>query len=178
MTREEIIKHLHEALDYVDIHFPYRYVFVEAIEALSRPSLSNLGEAAEEYSLDVKAKPYGNLVKEAFKGGATWRDAQIPSLPSNLDEAAEEYGRKEYSHAIHFWDEGLSKNKPEVMKKDFVDSFKAGAEWMAGQFQKIEGELVDWYSTSDGKDYCCGVRSKDAFEVPEGFYIKKKEIVL
>ena len=32
-----------------------------------------------------------------------------PSLPSNIDEAAEEYGRKEYSHAIHFWDEGLSK---------------------------------------------------------------------
>ena len=40
-----------------------------------------------------------------------------PSLSSNLDEAAEEYGRKEYSHAIHFWDEGLSKNKPEVMNE-------------------------------------------------------------
>ena len=58
------------------------------------------------------------------------------SLPSNLDEAAEEYGRKEYSHAIHFWDEGLSKNKPEVMKEDFIDAFKAGAEWMAGQGYK------------------------------------------
>lgn len=56
-----------------------------------------------------------------------------PSLPDNLDEAAEEYGRKEYSHAIHFWDEGLSKNKPEVMKEDFVNAFKAEVEWMAGQ---------------------------------------------
>ena len=65
----------------------------------------------------------------------------IPSLPSNLDEAAEEYGRKEYSHAIHFWDEGLSKNKPEVMKKDFVDSFKAGAVWMAGQGVSFETEM-------------------------------------
>lgn len=62
-------------------------------------------------------------------------------LPSNLDEAAEEYGRKEYSHAIHFWDEGLSKNKPEVMKEDFVDAFKAGAEWMAGQGVKFDTEM-------------------------------------
>lgn len=64
-----------------------------------------------------------------------------PSLPSNLDEAAEEYGRKEYSHAIHFWDEGLSKNKPEVMKEDFVDAFKAGAEWMAGQGWIDDGSM-------------------------------------
>ena len=67
---------------------------------------------------------------------------QETSLPSNLDEAAEEYGRKEYSHAIHFWDEGLSKNKPEVMKEDFVDAFKAGAEWMAGQGGEIKGWLA------------------------------------
>ena len=62
---------------------------------------------------------------------------QQPSIPSNVDEAAEEYSRKEYSHAIHFWDEGLSKNKPEVMKEDFVNSFKAGAEWQMQQFQEF-----------------------------------------
>jgi len=56
-----------------------------------------------------------------------------------------------------------------------AEDFKAGAEWMAGQFQKIEGDLVDWYSTSEGKDYCCGVKTIDAFEVPEGFYIRKKQ---
>lgn len=54
------------------------------------------------------------------------------------------------------------------------EAFKAGAKGKAAQFQKIEGELVDWYSTSDGKDYCCGVKTIDAFEVPEGFYIRKK----
>ncbi len=58
--------------------------------------------------------------------------------------------------------------------EDLVRQFKAGAEWMAGQLQKIEGDLVDWYSTSDGKDYCCGVKTDEAFEVPEGFYIRKK----
>ena len=41
-------------------------------------------------------------------------------------------------------------------------------------YEKIEGELVDWYSTSDGKDYCCGVKTIDSFEAPEGFYIRKK----
>jgi hypothetical protein len=55
------------------------------------------------------------------------------------------------------------------------NAFKAGAEWMAGQYEKIEGELVDWFSTSDGKDYCCGVKTIDSFEVPEGFYIRKKQ---
>ena len=130
----------------------------ERLEKL-QPSLpSVLDEAAEEYSLDVKAKPYENLVKEAFKDGATWRGSQIPKLPSNLDEAAVQ------AH-IKLEEEG---------SLSFLNIFKAGAEWMAGQFQKIEGELVDWYSTSDGKDYCCGVKTQDAFEVPEGFYIKKK----
>ena len=44
---------------------------------------------------------------------------------------------------------------------------------MAGQFQKIEGELVDWYETN-GVDYCHGISTNEAFEVPEGFYIKKR----
>ena len=49
MNKEEIIEHLHEALNSVDITFPYRYVLVEAIEALSQPSLpSNLEEAAKK----------------------------------------------------------------------------------------------------------------------------------
>ena len=81
-----------------------------------------------------------------------------PSLPSDIDEAAEEFGKRQGVELAPF-------------AKKF---FKAGAEWMAGQFQKIEGDLVDWYSTSDGKDYCCGIKTIDSFEVPEGFYIRKK----
>ena len=97
--------------------------------------------------------------KEAMKMAADLLSQ--PSLPSNLDEAAEKYSD---DHSFHFCDYDVTP----------YDAFKAGAEWMAGQFQKIEGELVDWYSTSDGKDYCCGVKTIDAFEVPEGFYIRKK----
>lgn len=83
-----------------------------------------------------------------------------PSLPSGLDEAAVGYANRLATDAI---DHELIKGY-----------FKAGAEWMAGKFQKIEGDLVDWYSTSDGKDYCCGVKTDEAFEIPEGFYIRKK----
>ena len=87
-------------------------------------------------------------------------------LPSNLDEAADTFNRED---AAIMWDyEG--KTAGEIVEA----AFKAGAEWMAGQFQKIEGDLVDWYSTGDGKDYCCGVKTIEPFEVPEGFYIRKK----
>jgi len=82
-----------------------------------------------------------------------------PSLPTNLDEAAEEHSKQTFK--------GL-------LIDDNIEAFKAGAEWMAGKYEKIEGELVDWYSTSDGKDYCCGVKTIDSFEAPEGFYIRKK----
>lgn len=85
-------------------------------------------------------------------------------LPSNLDEAAKD------SWAVYEYRE----SPRGLYSTCYVDGFKAGAEWMAGQFQKIEGDLVDWYSTSDGKDYCCGVKTDEAFEIPEGFYIRKK----
>ena len=88
-----------------------------------------------------------------------------PSLPSNLDEAAEEYVK----------DYGYTEDDYKRERIIAEEHFKAGAEWMAGKYEKIEGELVDWYSTSDGKDYCCGVKTIDSFEAPEGFYIRKKQ---
>lgn len=92
-----------------------------------------------------------------------------PSIPSSLDEAAEEYARDWY------WRKYASiPNACRGCYAHIVGAVRFGAEWMAGQFQKIEGDLVDWYSTSDGKDYCCGIKTQDVFEVPEGFYIKKK----
>lgn len=162
MTREEIIKHLHEALDYVSIHFPYRYVFVEAIEALSQPSLSDLGEAAEEYSLDVKAKPYGNLVKEAFKSGATWRDAQIPSLPSNLDEAAED------SWAVYEYRE----SPKGLYSTCYVDGFKAGAEWMAGQGETLNSLI---WRDEDDKLFIDAFVDENKFKMAENVTIQVRK---
>ena len=101
----------------------------------------------------------------AFKGALKIVNSlqqEQPSLPSGLDDAAEKYS------------ENILANN-EDLQDAIEDAFKAGAEWMAGQYEQIEGDLVDWYSTSDGKDYCCGVKTIDAFEVPEGFYIRKKQ---
>ena len=75
MIKEEIIKHLHEALNSVDITFPYRYVFVEAIEALSQPSLpSDLDDAAEEYCSDNTT--LGATCRACFRDGAEWMAGQ------------------------------------------------------------------------------------------------------
>lgn len=98
MTREEIIKHLHKALDSVDITFPYRYVFVEAIEALSNSS-----------------------------------------LPSDIDDVAKEYFLKTY---------GIDNI---AISEDIKRAVKFGIEWMAGQGETIDGEVVatstnDWES--------------------------------
>ncbi len=96
---------------------------------------------------------------------------QRPSLPSNLDEAAEKiviqlHPSMEYGTVLG----------DRLTMGELVELVKAGAKWKAGQFQKIEGELVDWYSSSEGKEYCCGIKTTDSFEVPEGFYIKKRNI--
>ena len=80
-------------------------------------------EEFTEMNLTKKGLYHYNDMQDAFLIGLFKGKKMHPSLPSNLDKTAEEYGRKEYSRAIHFWDEGFSKNKPEVMKEDFVDSF-------------------------------------------------------
>jgi len=90
---------------------------------------------------------------------------EAEDMPSNIDEAAEKIASDiAPTHPDIDWDECFEKIK---------DGIKAGAEWMVGQFQKIKGKLVDWYETN-GVDYCCGISTDEAFEVPEGFYIKKK----
>ena len=101
-------------------------------------------------------------LEDAFKAGAQWRDAQIPKLQDNLDEV-----KLDISNMTDCGYKAIAEYYFNLGKK-------AGAEWMAGQFQKIEGELVDWYETK-GVDYCCGVKTIDAFEVPGGFYIRKKQ---
>ena len=83
MTRGELIKHLHEALNSVDITFSYRYVLVEAIEALSMPPLpSDLNEVVitqmeEDGDLDhfVRKGVYEIALKYA-RLGAEWMAGQ------------------------------------------------------------------------------------------------------
>lgn len=60
-----------------------------------------------------------------------------PSLPSNLDEAAEKYANKEYPDEASCGQWGTGDYEPpvdmEYPREVAKDSFKAGAEWMAGQ---------------------------------------------
>lgn len=63
-----------------------------------------------------------------------------PSLPSNLDEAAEEFTRSEYSSPCAFGGENIEEWVSRI--------FKAGAKWMAGQGVKI-GE-TEIYLEDDG----------------------------
>lgn len=46
---------------------------------------SELDEAAEQYALDSKAKPFGNISKESFKGGAKWMAGQGQTFEAHVD---------------------------------------------------------------------------------------------
>ena len=59
-------------------------------------------------------------------------------ITSNLDEEAEEYGRNTFINECMKY--GVCDDH------DLSDAFKAGAEWMAGQGETIDGEIL---TTSD-----------------------------
>ncbi len=141
--------------------------FLEVVEnTLQIQNNINLDEKTEETCQDRNIRQSLSGVRKLLNGeeltGMERLEKLQPSLSSNLDEAADEYASKSWIHG-GVWHESVK------------DTFKAGAKWMDGQYEKIEGELVDWYSTSNGKDYCCGIKTIDSFEVPEGFYIRKKQ---
>ena len=147
--------------------------FLEVVEnTLQIQNNINLDEKNGETCQDRNIRQSLNGVRKLLNGeeltGMERLEKLQPSLPSNLDEAAKESAEK--------WRKNLDGSESrELFFQPHIRGFKAGAEWMAGQYEKIEGELVDWYSNSNDKDYCCGVKSHDAFEVPEGFYIRKKQ---
>lgn len=64
-----------------------------------------------------------------------------PSLPSNLDEAAENY----YENDCPYDGEARVVNREHDVwfpSQAIEDAFKAGAEWMARQGETVEGEVV------------------------------------
>lgn len=75
------------------------------------------------------------------------RKQSQPSLPSNLDEAANKYANNPFNYGefvevvYEFGDpvETIVDDKPFVM-----DAFKAGAEWMAGQGVSYETSVEDY----------------------------------
>ena len=76
--------------------------------------------------------------KEAMKMAADLLSQH--SIPSGLDEAAEEYGYINWQSEDYH--EGASEGLPFDAIGHTANCFKAGAEWMAGQGETIEGEVV------------------------------------
>lgn len=91
-------------------------------------------EEAKEY-LDNYRKMYADLAPERFLEAL---DIMLnePSLPSNLDEAAEEYGYINWQSEDYH--EGASEGLPFDAIGHTANCFKAGARWTAGQ-----GVIVD-----------------------------------
>lgn len=154
MTQEEIQQKAYEVypLD-LDRHMiiegePYdnnkekREAYIRGLTD-SKPSLpSNLDEAEFEYAQSLDEIPANQeeekMINDAFKAGAQWRDAQIQKLPNNLDEVAEEYIKFKPRYDIQQeLEEGEDPTEIECFTIDAaIDSFKAGAEWLAGQGEK------------------------------------------
>ena len=125
----------------------------ERLERLQPSLASNLDEAAIVYIntpriKSGKDKVFNEISRNheyiAFKAGAKWREQQNPKLPDNLDEAAEKY-----EHNLGYY---------ECMNQWPSVAFKAGAEWMANEFEnnrlrdcealseedyKLESDFVD-----------------------------------
>ena len=91
-----------------------------------------------------------------------------PSLPSNLDEAAEELCKRNNKWIA------LCADKKSHYLVDGIDAFKAGAEWMAGQFVLVGGEPTGWFRTNDGSEYATGLDMKEPIKLPVDFYVRKK----
>ena len=92
MTKEETISSLREALDSVDITFPYRCAIVNAIEHLSIQELEGLDEAADKYldTQDVAEMFCGDYegwqIVNAFKAGAAWMSGQGVTIEKTVGQ--------------------------------------------------------------------------------------------
>lgn len=75
----------------------------------------------------IESNELKEIIRLAIIDGAKWADAhpQEPSLPSNIDEAADAYIRRVAArHPGWDW-----------KTQDIADAFIAGAEWMKGQMK-------------------------------------------
>lgn len=110
-------------------------------------------EEAKEY-LDNYRKMYAELAPERFLEAL---DIMLnePSLPSNMDEAAEKYGEE---NQVEYWSDAYNLH---TSKGDLIDAFKAGAKWMAEQGYTVE-EMVWIYN---GDKYISRRNLPENFEV-------------
>ena len=85
----------------------------------------------------LKGELEGYSAREALDYIESYINTQ-PSLPSNLDKAAEEYADE---HRFRIPYDGSNNFYDKVDVKASLDGFKAGAEWMAGQGWIDDGRM-------------------------------------
>lgn len=99
--------------------------------------------------------------------------SQQPSLPSNLDEAADCY--KDTVTPEEVDDSEHAYSYETYTEYQIADAFKAGAEWMAGKFVLVGGEPTGWFRANDGSEYATGLDLKEPIKLPVDFYARKKD---
>ena len=121
--------------------------FLERIEDTLRIQYNiNLDKKTGETCQDRNIKESLNGVRKLLKGeeltGGERLEKLQASIPSNLDEVAEEYGKKN-SFCPDEW------TSTKELAYLFSEAFKAGVKWMTGQGWTIDGEIKD-YPTGGG----------------------------
>lgn len=87
-----------------------------------------------------------------------------PSLPSNLDEAAEEQANS------------FGYMKEDYEYKELIETFKAGAEWMAGQGYTVDGIVFcDKELTGGYKDIVMSIPDELKVNDEVTIQVRKKE---
>ena len=149
--------------------------FLEVVEDMLRIQNNiNLDKNTGETCQDRNIRQSLNGVRKLLKGeeltGMERFEKLQPSLPSNLDEAAEEYAYINWQSEDYH--EGASEGLPFDAIGHTANCFKAGAEWMAEQGHTVDGtfhhscgypsviELKTYLRDYEGADVIVQIRKK------------------
>lgn len=114
-----------------------KYIDADLLRGKISEQMESLPREVGRGTGTITSKGYGMM--EAFQIIRSIIDSlqeEQPSLPSNLDEAAEKYAIRGFSSNADPYEETIAYQADK-------DAFKAGAEWMAGQgvMDSIEGTV-------------------------------------
>ena len=114
MTKEEIIE-------------AFKFIVKKCDKIINTDKYVNIDEHLIDTVEDI-AELCNRIIDGQF--GDILEGSKHPSLPSNLDEAAEKYADR---HGFRVPYDGSNDFYDKVDVKASLEGFKAGAEWMAGQ---------------------------------------------
>lgn len=111
-----------------------------AVEALSQKSMTNediIYQAIKEVCHVDNPRRFAEHNQTVFEVAKKALELSKPALPSDLDEAAEEYA--DYNSQRWHEDGDVYYDHNKIM-----DAFKTGAEWMVGQGVSVDASVVPY----------------------------------